>query len=135
MVWRSHDYDGIPGTYVFDGKRAHAPYALNKLLYSFNEESNRNSFAADPVAYCERFGVIGEYRQALLDNDFALLLKLGANIYYLAKLALPRGFSVQDAGAAFQGISSDEFKRKLLDKGKGLQERLAAVGGYWSDGR
>ena len=32
MAWRKHDYDDIPGSYVFDGRRAHAPYALNKLL-------------------------------------------------------------------------------------------------------
>ena len=131
MSWKPHDYDKIPGTYVFDGKRAHKPYALNKLLYSFNEEANRDEFNADPAAYCDKLGVKGEFKEAVLNNDFLGMLKLGANIYYLAKMALPRGVSVQDAGAAFQGISSEEFKQKLLDKGIGLEKRLDKVGGYW----
>ena len=75
--------------------------------------------------------MVGEYRRALLKDDFSGMLRLGANIYYLAKLALPRGVSVQDVGAAFQGISGDEFRQKLLDKGEGLEHKLAKIGGYW----
>lgn len=131
MTWREHDYDRIPGTYVFDGKRAHKPYPLNKLLYSFNEEQNRRAFEADPGAYCDRFGVTGACKDAVLSNDFLGMLRLGANIYYLAKMALPRGVSVQDAGAAFQGITTEEFKKKLLDKGAGLEKKLDRIGGYW----
>ncbi len=103
MVWREHDYDNIPGTYVFDGRRAHPAYALNKLLFSFNEQRNRDAFAADPAAYCDRMGVTGEQKRCVLENDFLGMLRLGANIYYVAKMAVPRGTSVQDAGAAFQG--------------------------------
>ena len=36
MVWKKHDYDDIPGTYVFDGETAHASYNINKMLYTFN---------------------------------------------------------------------------------------------------
>lgn len=132
MTWNTHAYDSIPGTYVFDGKIAHSAYGLNKLLFSFNHESNRQRFARDPGAYADEFGLSAEQKEALLKDDFLKLLKLGANIYYLAKLAVPRGFSVQDAGAAFQGIPTDEFKAALADKGKDLTDKLAERGGYWN---
>lgn len=132
MVWRRHDYETIPGTYVFDGKTAHSAYALNKLLFSFNSAANRAEFAADPAAYADKYGLPAEQKAALLDDDFLTLLKLGANIYYLAKLAVPRGFSVQDAGAAFQGVSTADFKAALSAKGAGLPDRLEREGGYWN---
>jgi protocatechuate 4,5-dioxygenase alpha chain len=46
-------------------------------------------------------------------------------------MAIPRGTSVQDAGAAFQGITTQQFQAKLLAKGAGLVDKLKARGGYW----
>jgi len=132
MTWKQHDYDKIPGTYVFDGKTAHSSYGMNKLLFSFNHAENRKAFAEDPDAYCDRFGVTPAQRKVLIERDFLGMLRQGANIYYAAKLAVPAGISVQDAGAAFQGITTDEFKAKLLAKGEGLEERLQQEGGYWN---
>lgn len=132
MKWQKKDYDDIPGTYVFDGKRAHPSYALNKLLFSFNDQSNRSEFDADPAAYCDKFGVSGEYKDVVVNQDFLQMLRLGANIYLMAKMAIPRGVSVQDAGAAFQGITTKEFQQKLLDKGLDLEEKLAQRGDYWN---
>ena len=131
MSWNSHDYDDIPGTYVFDGKTSHASYPLNKLLFSFNHEENRQAFADDPGAYADKYGLSPEQKKALLEGDFLGMLRLGANIYYLAKLAVPRGFSVQDAGAAFQGISTDEFQAKLDAKAQGVFDVLKEKG-YWN---
>lgn len=131
MSWKKHDYEKIPGTYVFDGKTSHAAYPLNKLLFSFNHEENRQAFAADPAAYADKYGLSPEQKKALLGNDFLGMLKLGANIYYLAKLAVPRGFSVQDAGAAFQGITTREFQGKLDKKAEGLIANLVKRG-YWN---
>ncbi len=132
MNWKKHDYDDIPGTYVFDGERAHPSYALNKLLFSFNEDDNRKEFDQDPAAYCDKFNVTGKYKQAVLENDFLGMLRMGANIYFMAKMAVPRGTSVQDAGAAFQGITTAEFQQNLLDKGIGLEEKLKNRGDYWN---
>jgi protocatechuate 4,5-dioxygenase alpha chain len=132
MAWRRHEYDAIPGTYVFNGKTAHSAYALNKLLFSFNHAANRAEFAANPGAYADKHGLTPEQKAALLADDFLALLRLGANIYYLAKLAVPRGFTVQHAGAAYQGISTEDFKAALRAKGDGLVEKLQAQGGYWN---
>ncbi len=131
MVWNRHDYDEIPGTYVFDGKRASSGYALNRMAFSFNSEENRKAFAADMDAYCRRYGLSDEQREAVLAGNFLKLLQMGGNIYYLAKIAVFHGLTVQDAGASFQHITTAEFKQKLLDNSKGFQERLDQVGGYW----
>jgi len=131
MSWREHDYDRIPGTYVFDGKAAHGAYALNKLLYSFNHAKNREAFEADPAEYADRFDLTAPQREALLAKDFLALLRLGGNIYFVAKICIPNGVSVQDAGAAFQGITTEEFKANLLAKGEGLEDKLKRAGGFW----
>ena len=132
MTWKKHDYEDIPGTYVFDGKAAHRAYGMNKLLYSFNHAENRKAFDDDPHGYADRFGVTPEQKAALVKRDFLQMLRLGANIYFAAKLAVPAGISVQDAGAQFQGITTEEFKDKLTAKGKDLEAKLAKAGGYWN---
>lgn len=132
MSWKKHDYENIPGTYVFDGKTSHSSYALNKMLYSFNKEENRQEFAKDQEAYADKFGLRDEQKEALLAGEFLQLLRLGANVYFLAKLAIPSGVSVQDAGAAFQGITTEEFKENLLKRAEGFQDRLEEEGGYWN---
>ncbi len=132
MTWKKHAYEDIPGTYVFDGKTSHAAYALNKLLFSFNHEENRQEFDRDEEAYASKYGVTDKQKEALLNGDFLGLMRMGANIYYLAKLAVPRGVSVQDTGAAFQGITTEEFKANLAKNGEGLEEKLKQLGGYWN---
>jgi protocatechuate 4,5-dioxygenase alpha chain len=102
------------------------------LLFSFCEEANRAEFDADPAAYCDKFGVTGKYKDFILKKDFLGMLKAGANIYYMAKMAIPRGTSVQDAGAQFQGITTKEFQAKLQQKADGLVEKIKARGGFWN---
>ncbi len=131
MAWQQHDYDDIPGTYVFDGKRSHEGYNLNKMAFSFNHEENRQEFSADMDAYCRKYNLSDEQRVAVLEGDFLKLLHLGGNIYYLAKLAIFHGLSVQDAGASFQGIKTEEFKAILQRNADGFKEKLDEVGGYW----
>ena len=132
MSWKKHEYEDIPGTYVFDGKTSHSSYRLNKMFYSFNEEKNRKAFADDPGAYADAFGLNEQQKTALLGGDFLALLQMGANVYYLAKLAIPSGTSVQDAGAAFHGITTDEFKDHLLSNAEGFREKLENAGGFWN---
>ena len=132
MTWVKHDYEDIPGTYVFDGKRSHSAYAVNKMLFSFNHQINRDEFHRDPEAYAIKFGVPDEQREALLAGDFLGLLRMGANIYFMAKLAVPSGVSVQDVGAQFQNITTEEFKANLAKNGEGLEEKLEKLGGYWN---
>lgn len=132
MGWQKHDYDQIPGTYVFNGETAHSAFGLNKLLFSFNHAENRQAFADDPEAYASQFPMSDAQKTALVEENFLELLRLGANIYYLAKLAVPKGFTMQDAGAAFQGITAPQFQAKLDEKSEGFQDKLNKIGGFWN---
>lgn len=132
MSWQPKDYDDILGTYVFDGRAANPAYALNKLLFSFNEEANRLEFDQDPAAYCDKMGVKDKYKDAVVNQDFLGMLRMGANIYFMAKMAIPRGTSVQDAGAAFQGITTEEFIANLQKRAEKLDELIKAKGDYWN---
>ncbi|HVO08302.1 MAG TPA: protocatechuate 4,5-dioxygenase subunit alpha [Burkholderiaceae bacterium] len=104
----------IPGTTLFDGAQARKGYALNKMCYSFNDAANRQAFLHDEDAYCARFGLNAEQREAVRQRDVLRLIAAGGNVYYLAKLAGIFGLDVQDLGAQQTGVSKDEFKARLV---------------------
>lgn len=107
----------IPGTTLFDGVQAMKGYALNKMCYSFNDAANRAAFKADEDAYCARFGLSTEQRDAVRRRDVLDMIAVGGNVYYLAKLAGIFGLDVQDIGAQQTGMSKDAFKAKLVAAG------------------
>jgi protocatechuate 4,5-dioxygenase alpha chain len=103
----------IPGTVIFDGAQAMKGYALNKMCYSFNEAANRQAFVADEDAYCARYGLNPQQREAIRSRNVLQLIAAGGNAYYLAKFAGIFGLDMQDIGAQQTGMSKDEFKAKL----------------------
>lgn len=113
MAWNQHDYDRIPGTYVFNGRRSQMGYPLNRMCMSFNHAENREAFRKDEDAYCARYGLSPEQRDAIKARDVLRLVQLGGNIYYLAKFAGIFNLSVQDVGAQQRGMSVEEFKAML----------------------
>jgi len=88
------------------------------MCMSFNTEENREAFLRDEDAYCAKFGLSDDQRQAVRDRDVLRLIKLGGNIYYLAKLAGIFRLNVQDIGAQQAGISVEQFKAMLVAAGE-----------------
>lgn len=117
MVSNSMQPQDIPGTTIFDGTQAMRGYALNKMCYSFNEKANREAFLNDEEAYCDRYGLDEEQKQAVRDRDVLAMIRAGGNIYYLAKFAGIFGLSVQDVGAQQTGMSVEAFHEKLRQAG------------------
>jgi protocatechuate 4,5-dioxygenase alpha chain len=113
----SADYDKIPGTTIFDGRRAMEGYALNKMCYSFNSLENREAYRRDEDAYCDIFHINRQQRLALKNRNVAQLIAAGGNIYYLAKWAGIFGLTVQQLGAQQRGITEEAFKEMLLRAG------------------
>jgi protocatechuate 4,5-dioxygenase alpha chain len=107
----------IPGTYIFDGALAMKGYALNKMCYSFNDAANRAAFLRDEDAYCAKFGLNAEQRDAIRRRNVLALIEAGGNVYYLAKFAGIFGLNVQDIGAQQTGMSVEAFKAKLKAAG------------------
>jgi len=108
----------IPGTIVFDAGEAMKGYALNAMCFSFNEAKNREAFLADEDAYCARYGLTPEQRDAVKKRDVLAMLKAGGNAYYLAKLAGIFGLNMQDIGAQQTGMSLEDFKAMLVRQGQ-----------------
>jgi len=54
----------------------------------------------------------------VLARDWLGLIKLGGNIYYLAKFTGYLGLNMQDVGALQTGISVDEFQAMLKKQGE-----------------
>ncbi len=108
----------IPGTHIFDSTAAQRGYALNKMCFSFNEEENRREFLAHEDAYCSKFGLDQQQRDAIKHRNVLELIAAGGNVYYLAKFAGIFGLNVQDIGAQQTGMTVDAFKAKLLEAGR-----------------
>ena len=115
---RARDYDDIPGTYVFDGRRSQQGYQLNMFCMSLNAEANRERFRADERAYLDGFDLTSQQRRAVLERDWLGMLQLGGNIYYTFKLAALDGLSMQDVGGAMSGVSGGEFAQMMIDGGR-----------------
>jgi len=108
----------IDGTTIFDGAMAQKGYALNKMCYSFNNADARQAFLDDEDAYCQKFELTAQQREAIRERNALKLLAAGGNIYYLAKFAGIFGLGVQDLGAQQTGMSVDEFKAMLVAAGE-----------------
>ena len=104
----------IPGTVIFDGAQAMKGYALNKMCYSFNDAANREAFVADEDAYCARYGLNPQQREAIRARNVLQLIAAGGNAYYLAKFAGIFGLDMQDIGAQQTGLTKSEFQAKLV---------------------
>jgi protocatechuate 4,5-dioxygenase alpha chain len=108
----------IPGTTVFDGEQARKGYALNKMCYSFNSAANRAEFLADQDAYCAKYGLSAQQREAVRNLNVLQMIEAGGNAYFLAKLGGIFGLDMQDIGAQQTGMTKDEFKAKLVEAGR-----------------
>jgi protocatechuate 4,5-dioxygenase, alpha chain len=108
----------VPGTTIFDGEQAQKGYALNKMCMSFNDAAGRKEFLRDEDAYCARYGLNREQREAIRHRNVLELIAAGGNIYYLAKFAGIFGLDVQDIGAQQTGVSKEEFQARLRAAGE-----------------
>jgi protocatechuate 4,5-dioxygenase, alpha chain len=112
------EYDDIPGTIVFDGRRARRGYPLNKFLMSLNRPENRDAFRADERAYLDRFPLDDEQRAAVLERRWLRLLEVGGNVYYTYKLAACDGMTFQDLAGEHTGMSPEDFAEMMLSGGR-----------------
>jgi protocatechuate 4,5-dioxygenase, alpha chain len=114
----AREYDDIPGTVVFDSRRARRGYALNKFLMSLNEPANREAFRADEAGYLDRFRLDDEQREAVLGRRWLRLLEVGGNVYYTYKLAACDGMTFQDLACEQTGMTAEAYTERMLAGGR-----------------
>ena len=115
---KAHDYDSIPGTYVYDAERGRVGYALNMFCMSLNKADNRKSFKENAPAYLDRFPLTPEQRRTVLERDWLGMLKVGGNIYYTIKIAFCDGLTFQDVAGMMSGVSKDAYAQMMLAGGR-----------------
>jgi protocatechuate 4,5-dioxygenase alpha subunit len=126
------DYDDIPGTYVFDGRRSRRGYPLNAFLMSLNDARNRDAFRADEDAYLDRFPLDADQRRAVRERDWIGLLEVGGNLYYTYKLAACDGLSFQDLAGAQTGMTADEYAAMMVAGGRPIAGNRSRA--EWAEG-
>ncbi len=112
------EYDDIEGTYVFDGRRARQGYPLNSMCMSLNDPANREQFRDDLENYMDRYDLTDDQKDAVRRRDWIKMLELGGNIYFLGKIAILDGMSMQQLGALQSGVTTEEFQQMMRDGGR-----------------
>jgi len=132
-----HEYDDIPGTFVFDGRRSREGYWLNMFCMSLRDEANREAFRADEEAYLDKYELTPEQRESVLKRQWLRMLELGGNIYYTFKLAACDGMTFQQLAAKQTGVSEEEYVEMMLAGGRaiaGNRSTAENTGGVASNG-
>ena len=121
MARERHDYDDIPGTFVFDAERSRQGYGINMFCMSLMKEENRKAFKANEAEYLKRFQLTDEQRDAILKRDYNRMLELGGNIYFTAKLGATDGHSFQHLAAVMTGSSQQDYADMMLAGGRPVE--------------
>ena len=108
--------DRIPDTPLFDRPRANAGYALNKMAMGLSTPAGRAAFLADEAAYLDRFDLSPEQRAAVVARDWAEMVRLGGNLFYILKISAVDPTPIRAIGAAQAGMSMDAFLDTRLGK-------------------
>ena len=108
----------LPGTPIFDGETSRRGFRMNKMFMSLRTEANRARFGADEAAYCREFGLTDEQQRAVLDRDWQAMIDLGGSIFYVYKLAMMDGRSMQYLGGVFTGMGEADFLAAMRAGGR-----------------
>jgi protocatechuate 4,5-dioxygenase alpha chain len=108
----------VPGTPIFDGQSSRRGLRMNKMFMSFRDEANRTRFLADEVAYCQEYGLTPEQQQAVVDRNWTAMIDLGGSIFYVFKLAMIDGRSMQYLGGVFTGMGEEDFLAAMRAGGR-----------------
>jgi protocatechuate 4,5-dioxygenase alpha chain len=121
MTRAQHDYDDIPGTFVFDAERSRQGYGINMFCMSLMKDANRQAFKANEAEYLNKFPLTAEQRAAVLARDYNRMLELGGNIYFTAKLGATDGHSFQHLAALMTGSTQDDYAKMMLAGGRSVE--------------
>jgi protocatechuate 4,5-dioxygenase alpha chain len=128
MAREQHDYDDIPGTFVFDAERSRQGYGINMFCMSLMKDENRKAFKANEAEYVKQFKLTPEQTEAVLKRDYNRLLELGGNIYFTAKLGATDGHSFQHLAANMTGASQQDYANMMLGGGRNVEGNRSRTG-------
>ena len=128
MAREQHDYDDIPGTFVFDQERSRQGYGINMFCMSLMKEENRKAFKANEAEYLKKFPLTPEQTDAILKRDYNRMLELGGNIYFTAKLGATDGHSFRHLAAVMTGSTQEDYANMMLAGGRPIEGNRSKSG-------
>ena len=128
MAREQHEYDDIPGTFVFDAERSRQGFGINMFCMSLLKEENRNAFKANEAEYLKKFKLTPEQTEAVLKRDYNRMLELGGNIYFTAKLGATDGHSFQHLAAVMTGSTQQDYAAMMLGGGRSVEGNRSRTG-------
>ena len=128
MAREQHDYDDIPGTFVFDAERSRQGFGINMFCMSLMKDDNRKAFKANEAEYLKKFKLTPEQTDAVLKRDYNRMLELGGNIYFTAKLGATDGHSFQHLAAVMTGASQQDYAAMMLGGGRSVEGNRSRSG-------
>ena len=128
MAREQHDYDDIPGTFVFDAERSRQGFGINMFCMSLMKDDNRKAFKANEAEYLKKFNLTPEQTDAVLKRDYNRMLELGGNIYFTAKLGATDGHSFQHLAALMTGSTQQDYASMMLGGGRSVEGNRSRSG-------
>ena len=128
MAREQHDYDDIPGTFVFDAERSRQGYGINMFCMSLMKDENRKAFKTNEAEYLKKFNLTPEQTDAILKRDYNRMLELGGNIYFTAKLGATDGHSFQHLAAVMTGNTQEDYAKMMLAGGRSAEGNRSRTG-------
>ena len=130
MPRAQHDYDDIPGTFVFDAEKSRQGYGINMFCMSLMKDENRKAFKANEADYLNKFALTPEQREAILKRQWNRMLELGGNIYFTAKLGATDGLSFQQVAAIMTGSTQQDYADLMLRGGRTVEGNRSRSGKF-----
>ena len=113
-------YKDIPGTTIFDAEQSRLGFHLNQFCMSLMQAENRARFKAGERAYLDQWPMSEEQKQAVLARDLNWCIRLGGNIYFLAKIGATDGKSFQQMAGSMTGMSEEEYRDMMVRGGRSI---------------
>jgi protocatechuate 4,5-dioxygenase alpha chain len=111
-------YLDVPGTTIFDAEQSRKGYNLNQFCMSLMKAENRTRFKSNERAYLDEWPMTEEQKQAVLARDLNWCIRLGGNIYFLAKLGATHGKSFQQMAGSMTGMTEEEYRNMMISGGR-----------------
>jgi protocatechuate 4,5-dioxygenase alpha chain len=113
-------YADIPGTTIFDADQSRKGYWLNQFCMSLMKAAHRERFKADQRAYLDEWPMTEEQKAAVLRRDLNECIRLGGNIYFLAKIGATDGLSFQQMAGSMTGMTEAEYRDMMIRGGRSV---------------
>jgi protocatechuate 4,5-dioxygenase alpha chain len=114
-------YLDVPGTTIFDAEQSRKGYHLNQFCMSLMKAANRERFKANERVYLDEWPMSEEQKLAVLARDLNWCMRLGGNIYFLAKIGATDGLSFQQMAGSMTGMSEAEYRDMMLKGGRSIE--------------